>query len=53
VRKNEYSYSKKESEGLVIFMREVLSRLDNFEQSHKFIPKISQVQVTKDDTIHP
>jgi hypothetical protein len=50
---NENSYSMKESEGLVLMMREVLSRLDKFEQSHKSRPKISQVWVRKDDTIHP
>ena len=43
----------KESEGLVIMMREVLSRLDKFKQNHKSRPKISQVWVKKDDTTHP
>jgi hypothetical protein len=50
---NENSYSRKESEGLVLMMREVLSRLDKFEQNHKSRPNISQVWVQKDDTIHP
>ena len=40
---NEISYSRKESEGLVITMREVLSRLDKFDQSHNSRPKISLV----------
>jgi hypothetical protein len=40
---NENSYSRKESEGLVLMMRKVLSRLVKFEQSHKSRPKISQV----------
>jgi hypothetical protein len=39
---NENSYSRKESEGVVQMMREVLTRLDMFEQSHKLRPKISQ-----------
>ena len=34
-------------------MREVLSMLDKFKQSHKSRPKISRVWVMKDDTIHP
>jgi hypothetical protein len=34
VHKNENSYYRKESEDLVMMMREVLSRLDKFEQSH-------------------
>ena len=50
---NEHLYSRKESEGLVLMMIEVLSRLDKFEQSHKSRLKISQVWVRKDDTIHP
>ena len=50
---NENSYSRKESEGVVQMMREVLSRLDKFEQNHKSILKISQVWVMKDETIHP
>jgi hypothetical protein len=50
---NENSYSRKESEGLVLMMREVLSRLAKFEQNHKSRPNISQVWVQKDDTIHP
>jgi hypothetical protein len=50
---NENSYSRKDSEGLVIMMREVLSRLDKFEQSYKSRPKISQVWVRNDDTMHP
>jgi hypothetical protein len=51
--KSENSYSRKESKGLLIMMREVLSRLDKFEQNHKSRPKISQVWVKKDDTTHP
>jgi hypothetical protein len=50
---NENFHSKKESEGLVVMMREMLSRLDKFEQTHKSRTKISQVWVRKDDTIHP
>jgi hypothetical protein len=51
--KSENSYSRKENEGLVIMMREVLSRIDKFEQKHKSRPKIYQVWVKNDDTIHP
>ena len=50
---NKNSYSRKESEGLVIMMREVLSRLDKFEQSRKSRPKISQVWVRKDEPFTP
>jgi hypothetical protein len=31
----------------------VLSRLDHFEKVHKPRPKITQVWVRKNDTIHP
>jgi hypothetical protein len=34
-------------------MKGVLSKLDEFEKSHKPRPKITQVWITKDDTIHP
>jgi hypothetical protein len=50
---NENSYSRKESEGLVIMLREVLSRLDQFEKVHKPRHKITQVWVRKDETIYP
>jgi hypothetical protein len=51
--KSENSYSKKESEGLVIMMRKVLSRLYEFEKVHKPRPKIIPVWVRNDETIHP
>jgi hypothetical protein len=39
--KSENSYSRKESKGLVIMIRKVLSKLDKFEQSHKPRSKIT------------
>ena len=50
---NENSYFRKENEGLVIIMREVLSMLNKFEQSNKSRPKIYQEWVRKNDIIHP
>jgi hypothetical protein len=52
-QKNKNSVSRKECEGLVTMMKGVLSRLDQFEKVHKPRPKITQVWVRKDDTIHP
>jgi hypothetical protein len=53
VQKNKNSVSRKDCEGLVTMMKGVLSRLDQFEKVHKPRPKITQVWVRKDDTIHP
>jgi hypothetical protein len=53
VQKNKNSISRKDCEGLVTMMKRVLSRLDQFEKVHKSRPKITQVWVRKDDTIHP
>jgi hypothetical protein len=53
VQKNKNSVSRKDCEGLVMMMKGVLSRLDQFEKVHKPRPKITQVWVRKDDTIHP
>jgi regulator of replication initiation timing len=53
MQKNKNSVSRKDCEGLVTMMKGVLSRLDKFEKVHKPRPKITQVWVRKDDTIHP
>jgi hypothetical protein len=53
VQKNKNSVSRKDCEGLVTMMKGVLSRLDQFENVHIPRPKITQVWVRKDDTIHP
>jgi hypothetical protein len=53
MQKNKNSVSRKDCEGLVMMMKGVLSRLDQFEKVHKPRPKITQVWVWKDDTIHP
>jgi hypothetical protein len=53
MQKNKNSISRKDCEGLVMMMKGVLSRLDQFENVHKPRPKITQVWVRKDDIIHP
>jgi hypothetical protein len=50
VHKNKNLVSRKDCEGLVMMMKGVLSRLDEFKKGHKPRPKITQV---KDETIHP
>ena len=50
VHKNKNLVSRKDCEDLVMMMKGVQSRLDEFEKSHKPRPKITQV---KDETIHP
>jgi hypothetical protein len=53
--KSKNSYSRNGFEGLCIMMRGrgVLSRLDEFEKSHKSIPRVKKAWVEKVDTIHP
>jgi hypothetical protein len=51
--KSENSYSRKGFEGLCIMMRRVLSRLDEFDKSHKYVPRVKKAWVRKVDTIHP
>ena len=51
--KSENFYSRKGFEGLCIIMMGVLSRLDEFDKSHKFVPRVKKVWVMKVDTIHP
>jgi hypothetical protein len=53
VQKNKNYVSRKDCEGLVMVMKGVISRLDQFEKVHKPRSKITQVWVRKDDTIHP
>jgi hypothetical protein len=53
VQKNKNFVSRKDCEGLVTMMKGVLSRLDQFEKVYKPRPKITQVWVRKDETIHP
>ena len=53
VQKNKNSVSRKDCEGLFKMMKGVLSRLDQFEKVHKPRPKITQVWVRKNETIHP
>jgi hypothetical protein len=36
-----------------MIMKGVLSRLDEFKKGHKLRPKITQVWVRMDETIHP
>ena len=53
LQKNKNSISRKDCEGLVMMMKGVLFRLNQFEKVHKPRPKITQVWVRNDETIHP
>jgi hypothetical protein len=53
VQKNKNSVSRKDCEDMVMMMKGLLSRLDEFEKVHKPRPKITPVWVRKDETIHP
>jgi hypothetical protein len=51
--RNDSLYLRNSYEGLCNMMMVVLTRLDNFDKSHKTAPSVKKVWVRKVDTIHP